>query len=254
MKTNLIRMVTSDSLRYDGLLFEPAGITKKVIIHIHGTAANFYSHRFIDNFAAEYTKAGYAFLSFNNRGAGIDTDIPKEKDGKRIGKVVIGANNEIFEDCILDIQSAADFAESKGFNEIILQGHSYGCNKVVYYALEKDFAGKLILLAPCDLCGIMESEDGLIWKTNNIKNLDIFDYRSDKIVPKSTKIKNDILVEIGTDDEYIGLSNKQECIDRLVKSFPNANISSHIIADADHSFRNKEHILAGNAVGWLTRS
>ena len=72
--------------------------------------------------------------------------------------------HEIFEKCVLDIDSAIDFCKERGFKKIILSGHSLGCNKVVWYALEKKFKEKIILLAPCDLAREANPEQRELWK------------------------------------------------------------------------------------------
>ena len=75
-----------------------------------------------------YTNRGYTFLTFNNRGTNFVPELLK-KDGYE----VIGGCYERFIDCILDINGAIKYVKEKGFTEIVLKGHSYGCNKVVYY-------------------------------------------------------------------------------------------------------------------------
>lgn len=44
-----------------------------------------------------------------------------------------GCMYELFEDCIYDIDLAIQTAKDKGYKRIILLGHNYGCNKVIYY-------------------------------------------------------------------------------------------------------------------------
>ena len=60
---------------------------------------------------------------------------------------------ERFKDCILDIEGVVNWVKQKGYSEIILEGHSYGCNKVLYYYNHKkdDSVKKIVLLAPCDI-------------------------------------------------------------------------------------------------------
>lgn len=63
-----------------------------------------------------------------------------------------------------------DFAKEIGYNEIILQGHSYGCNKVIYYYNDKkdESIKKIVLLGPCDIqqeCKMYLDED----EYNNLK-------------------------------------------------------------------------------------
>lgn len=66
---------------------------------------------------------------------------------------MIGGCYEKFKDCLLDIEGAITYAKNKKYTEIILEGHSYGCNKVLYYYDKKRDTSikKIILLAPCDI-------------------------------------------------------------------------------------------------------
>ena len=61
---------------------------------------------------------------------------------------------EIFEDCIYDIDLAIETAKEKGYKRIILLGHSYGCNKVIYYYYKKqpNILGVILASAP-DMIG-----------------------------------------------------------------------------------------------------
>ena len=154
MNTRLVRFNSNDGIEMVGLLHTPRVSTNKVIIHIHGLNGNFYENGFLDSLAETYTKKGYAFLTFNNRGKDYISDFKKGDDS-----VVIGGSLERFKDCIYDIDGAVKFVEEKGYNEIIIQGHSYGCNKVLYYYDKKknNNIKKLILLAPCDtMAEVME--------------------------------------------------------------------------------------------------
>ena len=51
---------------------------------------------------------------------------------------------------ILDIECVVNLVKEKGYQEIILEGHSYGCNKVLYYQKDKDIKN-IVLLVPCDI-------------------------------------------------------------------------------------------------------
>jgi len=238
MNTTLVRFITKDNLRLDGLLWYPTKPTTRVIIHVHGTAGNFYENLFLDTMHTEFTAKGWAFLAFNNRGANDE-----------------GAQTEIFEDCETDIVAAIEFCKKQGFTEIVLQGHSYGCNKVTWYALQTGFAGKIVLLAPCDMVAIKREagETNHCWKARDDKNLDMFRYGNKTIMPELAKIKNDILVEMGTNDPHIA-QDKRDCIKLITKSFPNARVTGHIIADADHSYRGFEEDLVRNITTWLLTS
>lgn len=155
MKTKFIRTVTEDKLILQGLMYEPEKKTNKVILHIHGMAGNFYENRFLDAMAKIFIDNNFAFLCVNTRGHDYIADFPIEgsKDKyKRIGNVF-----EKFEECVLDIKCWMDFTE-KYFSHIVLQGHSLGCSKVVYYLSQtKDSRVKnLILASPADMVGLTE--------------------------------------------------------------------------------------------------
>lgn len=87
-------------------------------------------------------------MPFNNRGRDFITELLKGNDF-----TIIGGSLERFKDCLLDIDGVVNWVKAKGFKEIILEGHSYGCNKVLYYYNHKkdDSIKKIVLLAPCDI-------------------------------------------------------------------------------------------------------
>ena len=283
MKTNLVRFCALDGLRLEGLLFEPEKKTNRLVIHVHGAAGNFYGNLFTDTFAAGLTDNGYALLVFNNRGAEY------EKETLNFAEMqyeVTGLLHEVFEDCTKDISPAIDFAKKSGYTEIILQGHSLGCNKVIWYAIEKGFKGKIILLAPCDLArekdGVtlknIETAKQLIkenkgkekladfWGQFNITaqslvscwskgaNADMFRYRDGVVVPALGNIKNDVLIEIGANDANYDQPERQDCIDYLKKSFKGAKISADIVKGANHQFEGKEKETLENILKFLLKN
>ena len=148
MKQELVRMTSMDNLEMVGILYKPEEKSKKIAIHVHGLCGNFYENRFIDILAKTYTNKGYSFLTFNNRGTNYVSELLKGDDCE-----IIGGCYERFKDCILDIEGVIKYAKENGYNEIILEGHSYGCNKVAYYYSKKKDASiiKIVLLAPCDI-------------------------------------------------------------------------------------------------------
>jgi alpha-beta hydrolase superfamily lysophospholipase len=123
MKVSLQRITAKDGLELQGLLFEPNEKTDKVLIHIHAWIGNFYENKFLDLIAKEAVSNGFAFFTFNNRGAGIITDFIK-KNKSELKYVRIGGSLEKFEDCIIDINAAVDFLDRKGYGNMVLEGHS----------------------------------------------------------------------------------------------------------------------------------
>lgn len=148
MKQKLIRMSSIDNIEMVGILYEPEEKNNKIVIHVHGLCGNFYENRFLDTLAKTYTDKGISFMTFNNRGTNFISELLKGNDFE-----VIGGCYEKFTDSLLDIEGAINYAKKTGYNEVILEGHSYGCNKVVYYYTKKkdEIIKKIVLLAPCDI-------------------------------------------------------------------------------------------------------
>lgn len=159
MKTTFLRQITDDKLILQGLLHQPDKPTKNLILHIHGMSGNFYENRFLDAMASVFTANNWAFLTPNTRGHDSIADIPIAGNIEKYARK--GNAFEKFEECVLDIKCWIDFAEKKGFTNIVLQGHSLGCSKVVYYMYKTQDkrVKKLILASHADMVGY-----GLRWK------------------------------------------------------------------------------------------
>jgi pimeloyl-ACP methyl ester carboxylesterase len=148
MKQEFVRMSTVDGVEQPGILYTPDEETDKVVIHVHGLNGNFYENRFLDTLAKVYTNNNYAFLTFNNRGRDFIAELLKGDEF-----TIIGGSLERFKDCLLDIEGVINWVKERNYKEIILEGHSYGCNKVLYYYHHKkdEYIKKIVLLAPCDI-------------------------------------------------------------------------------------------------------
>lgn len=140
---------TSDGLQLPMVHFES---NKKdiCIICIHGMCATIVDNYFATVWGKMLSKKDIGFIYEHNRGHSIANDIVM-KDGsfKRCGCMY-----EIFEDSIYDIDLAIEIAKNKGYKNIILLGHSYGCNKVIYYYYKKhpEILG-MILASASDMVG-----------------------------------------------------------------------------------------------------
>ncbi|MCK4555446.1 MAG: DUF1749 domain-containing protein, partial [Candidatus Aenigmarchaeota archaeon] len=151
LKGELVRIETKDKLELQGILYEPETKTDKIIIHIHAWVGNFYENLFLDYIAKEAVSKGFAFLSYNNRGAGFVADFIKKEKYKR-AYFRCGGSTAKFEDSVLDISAGIDFVSKRGYKNIVLEGHSLGCQKSAFYQYKtQDIRVKgLVLLAPVD--------------------------------------------------------------------------------------------------------
>lgn len=192
MKTCFINLVVTDGTTHQGVLFDNDKKSDSIVIHIHGMAGNFYENTFIPVMAENYTKAGYAFLSVNNRGHDYICDC-KKYHKENVESYKAGSIYEVFVDCVYDINGYVKFAVDSGYKNIYLQGHSSGANKIVYSfsKIKTELAG-LILLSPCDDLGIQIDSVGI---KNRQKYIDIAEEHivsgnDDEIMPDGTFFTN----------------------------------------------------------------
>lgn len=186
MKGDFVRVFSKDGLELHGFFCPPKNARRKIgVLHIHGLAGNFYENRFIDYVANQTNEKGYAFLTVNTRGHDYISDFIKKTD-TGIRYVQIGGAFEIFEECIHDISSWIDFLETRGYNKIILEGHSTGALKVIFYlnqTLDKRIGG-LILLSPSDDIGLQKNAlKGKYKESLNFANNVILEGKSEELMP-----------------------------------------------------------------------
>lgn len=155
MHGSLVKTITSDGLELAG--FWADAKSDVAVFHSHGTAGDFYTHKFVEVEAEHLAKEGISFLTANNRGHDVFADIRKHVNG-RVEWTQIGGGFEKFEDCVLDIASWLDFLTSQGVKRVILQGHSLS-QKVLYYQHIKHDPRVIgqIHLSPQNDAGVMKS-------------------------------------------------------------------------------------------------
>ena len=136
-------MTAADGLRLRGL-FMPPQRGKPVLVHVHGNSGNFYENPFLDIMAQEYSKAGLGFLIFNNRGHDVIAEAYRFDHICYIGGAV-----ESYAESFFDLQAAMDFARQHSA-VVLLQGHSFGCLKIVNYLSKSEQAIDAVLLSPAD--------------------------------------------------------------------------------------------------------
>lgn len=131
---------------------------------IHGQAGNYLDNKFGAALGELAADQGYDYIFTHNRGWGIVNDIvttQKNKDGG-YDMVRCGAVYERFTDCVKDIDAWKQYALEKGYQQLILIGHSLGCPKLIYYLSQtntKNIAG-LVLASPADMVGSSKKEEG----------------------------------------------------------------------------------------------
>ncbi len=144
----------SDAYTVDGLKLPMVHFESKekdiCVICIHGMCGTIIDNYFATVWGKTLSENNIGFIYEHNRGHSIENNIVM-KDGsfKRCGCMY-----EIFEESIYDIDLAIETAKNKGYKKIILLGHSYGCNKIIYYYYKKhpNILGIIFASAP-DMIG-----------------------------------------------------------------------------------------------------
>ncbi len=148
MKFELVKTLTSDNLRLNGL-FAEGKTTNSAVLFIHGFEGDFYSHKWIVMLGEAMAEQGISFLTAQHRGTAKQQELIT-RHGKAHNA---GSYFERLEEAYLDIDAWISFLERRGIEEVILAGHSLGTIKVVRYLFEGNKVSvvrKLVLLCPFD--------------------------------------------------------------------------------------------------------
>jgi pimeloyl-ACP methyl ester carboxylesterase len=140
----LVTFKNAKEFHHDGIFYQ-SDLNRTTIIHVHGSFGNFYQNSFLRTMAKTFAEAKINFLAFNLRSHdGLAEGYRNEWDFEYAGGAIAP-----FEDCLVDIRAAVDFAQRYS-DRIILQGHSMGCDRVLHFATTMRCDHDLILLSPCD--------------------------------------------------------------------------------------------------------
>ncbi len=145
MSYPIVKVKTPDDITLFGLLTK-SNDKDTILINIHGTGSGFYVEEFEQEFSERIPKIGISTLFTNNRG-NYTLECWQNT----------GCAQEKFEDCVIDINTWIEFALNNGYKNIILQGHSLGTEKVVYYMEKgkyKELIKAVILLGFSDSFGV----------------------------------------------------------------------------------------------------
>lgn len=275
--------ITKDGLKLPMVHFQ-SNIKDLCVICVHGMCGNIIDNYFATVWGKILADKNIGFIYEHNRGHSIENDIAM-KDGtfKRYGCMY-----EIFEECIYDIDLAIEIAKQKGYKRIILLGHSYGCNKVIYYYSQnpKSVVGIILASAP-DMIGshilvqkdyeellkeamtniemgeprkllhemvenymYMSSQTYYNWynEKSNLNNLPIIN--NPPIWNQFASLDVPILTFSGSDEEeyYQKLDLLKE------KALKCPNFEYRIIGHTNHIYRNKEHVTGKLIYEWINKN
>lgn len=129
----IVRCVTRDGLRLDGLLYPATGKSRlafdAVVMH-HSVGGSFYAPDFYEDAIESLTGRGVTVIRANNRGH----DIVNRHAAADGSFYYVGAAFEKIDDCRADFRAWNDLAAARGARRVALWGHSLGAVKSIYYA------------------------------------------------------------------------------------------------------------------------
>lgn len=122
-----------DGLGLEGALVLPADTNhnSSLVIWVHGNTSRFYDYPYL-LIGREIARRGYPFMTVNTHGHDVISIIwgPRGEDTPG------GASWERFSEVPLDMAAWIGYAAKRGFERVVLAGHSFGANKVVYHAAQ----------------------------------------------------------------------------------------------------------------------
>lgn len=252
------------------------------VIITNGTCGSIFENKFLQVIGEELEKHKVSFVYAHNSGAfhRIDT---KTKSGKPSG-----CTYELFDNCVEDLQAYVDWAKESGFKHIILGGHSYGTNKVVYYLSknQNETIDKYILISPTDTGYLKDHEKlsadelmpiALKFKEENKLDellpiafdnwnlytarafLDFIENKHSKNLPIHSKngnwkqlktIQQTGLFVMGEKDSF-AFGNTLDHLQTINANSKNKNNVVAVIDNAGHTFRNREQELANTILNFV---
>ncbi len=284
---NLESVITKDGIKLAGIAAYPKKRGKRAVIWVHGFTSKFYSGKTRNEELAKACLAkGMAFAAFNNRGQDVAVRFYKKDNSVLFG----GAGFEKFTDCTYDIDAYVQFFREKGYEEIILIGHSTGANKVAYYLSQKPHktvaAG--VLAAPiCDIAGTSavlgkKKFDALVADiTKQAKGKpgdeiirvpvdpgfltydrflsmytpgmpeDMFPYYADVKWGRFSKITKPLLVVVGEKDEWLDRPVEKYFAGFAANAHQKAKLKTAMVPGSDHSYIGFEKVFTKKVLQWI---
>ncbi len=291
MKISKIYFNTDDGLRLTGLLHEPEDIkTNIVMISVHGVITNCLNYR-DDIIAKKLVDNNIAYFTFNNRGhdvlntydsltnmnylgscaedikdsyfdikAAINCMVSKKFNkimiqGHSMGctKVVYtfnkflenGENNILKYICGISLLSMVDVP---GYLELVL-GANY--DRVIEYLKVIKGKGKGDQIIAIDKFPPVKPNTVLNFEKGS--EFDFFRYTDSNFTfEKLYNIKVPLFMRWGNSNELITIPAK-DLVEIVKKRMINKKIDIDFIDEANHSYKNKENVLAEQIINWITR-
>jgi pimeloyl-ACP methyl ester carboxylesterase len=273
----LMYVEREDGLGLEGAMMHPQdnALRKKIaILWFHGNTSRFYDLPYI-HLGRELAEGhGYAFITCNTHGHDVTSVIWGPQGEATPG----GACWERFDEVPLDIAPWIELALERGFNGVVLAGHSFGANKVVYYAAQtQDDRVMGVIAASPDVKWkaeperieeaermVAEGQGGELttlvegnpsWYRTSAQTLLVrariaaHVFRSDTQEPYVASVDCPLLAFFGTNEAWLGGEADLEMIRRNASNAP--RVDTRIIEGADHVYWGQAKEAAALIAGWI---
>jgi dienelactone hydrolase len=256
-----------DGLGLEGAIVRPRGIATRpvAILWIHGNTSKYYDAPYMQ-VGHELAALGYTFITCNTHGQ----DMWGLEDGGSEE-----ACRERFEQIPLDVKAWVDMAMVEGFRGVVLVGHSFGANKVLYYQAEQQdprvlgvvsASGDMKWKATPELVALAEEMEAQGKLDEVLPHVDAPWYRmsartflsrarlaqqafdSETKTPHVARIICPLLAFYGSEEEWCGTAGDLDTVRRNALSA--ARVETTIIEGADHVYWGKASIVAGLIADW----
>ena len=252
------------------------------VIITNGTGGNIFENKFLQIVGEECEKNKICFIFAHNSGAFQIIDTPSKNKNRS------GVTFELFDNSVEDIDAYVNWAKDNGYKKIILGGHSYGTNKLVYYLYKtkNTLVNKYILISPTDVEEYSEGEResiaeimpiALHYKQNgkldeiipilfdkcyfytarafldyieNVHHDNIPIYHDEKNFYQIKSIGINGLFIMGQNDSF-AKRNAEKHLNILYRNSGNKNNVIKVIYDTSHTFRGKEKELAKEIIKFV---
>lgn len=266
-----------DGLALEGALVLPADVrpNSTAIIWVHGNTSRFYDYPYL-LIGREVARRGYPFLTVNTHGHDVISVIwgPNGEDTPG------GASLERFSEVPHDISAWIGYASERGFERVVLAGHSFGANKVVYHAAQRPDDPRIIGViaaspdikwsAPPDRLRLAEQleadgkldsymphlDENPVWYDMNVRTFlerariaqHVFD--SETQTPYISRVRVPVLAFYGTQEAWLGSGADLERLRQRAPDVPRFNIAT--IQGGDHVYWGRHVEAAELMSGWVT--
>ena len=250
----------------DGFFIPGPNPRSPLIVFVHGMGSNFYKSTLKKAFLDVAPALGFAILSFNNRGA--------ER----------GTEDEKFRTCLADLDAVVLFAKRHGFKQLVLVGHSTGCQKIVFWQAKRRcrMVKGLALLAPADDYNVLRRDlgcwfeakvawarkqktegrgdrlvPGLYERFTAERFLSVADprreeanvFRYDGALTQFSRVKTPMMAVFGENEEFAVL-NPSKMLDILTQKTKSTGFETRLIPETGHGFKQCEAAVAVTVCDW----